>query len=697
MFDPEIVPRNLAGSSERIDEKALQHVKRIFDYYVQIRQFTRGGELINITEKWDRCYRVYRVIYSQNDHNYQGESQNVFPVLKRAVNVVESEASNALFGRDDYFSCEPQGRDLRNVDMSQRSYGVLKHYSDLCGWVDEYDKANKQCLIYGVTATESVISKREIKGVFRQMVEVPVTDPETGDPLIEEVPAGPPDPKTGQAPMVQQPVTRQELKIFKVDEALWEFRTECRDIYRLYIDHTLDNPEDGDLIYDDMIGAQELLIAADQNIYNRAAVMDMLEMRPSNLNSALLLVGRAWGGAPGDGKTFVDSSVVNNDQGSAKYNVKRYQGYFTPDEEQDGKPKRRSQYWIDIGEDKYVLRIQENPLIGAPKTFQMTNYDTMQGEFYTDGIIEPNIALQTQIDDKENQSLDGLSYNLNAPIEAVNATGITQSMIDSTRKKPNKVLHVKEKGSLNKLVVQIPLDHLNLELTRLNAAVDGSTGATSLAGGSPTGTQADRSGKALNLLQAQTRSQFSKYIRKFERRILEPSIQTNWNMMVQFDDSDIEIAVAGKDEQGKDTQILHTQSVAEIVGQFRVKVRAGSQYVKQKEILDGIMQFMSVTAIDDTFRRMIDRPELLKAIAKLMPYDMSSFVDPKNAINEMTTMIQQLQAALETAGVQNKTLSNEINRLTGVVKQTDRAAEAAPPVNNPQSKAAQSIAAGETA
>jgi len=653
LYDEALLSDDLSGS-KRVSHKAIEHVVDLFEKYRDMRRFRRGGKEIDLAREWDVRYRIYKGIYLQSDHSYDGEATVFNPVLRKSVNVIESEAGNALFGREDYFSVDARGNDADSIEMAREAFGTLKYYSDQEDFVYNFELAMKQALIYDSTWVETIYAKDKITGVYRQKVIEPVTDPESGDPLFDE---------SGV------PITRTNFKIRKIDEDKPTIKVEVRDIYRMYVNHLKDDPEGDDIIYRDEMTAQKLIEMRDRGVYNSSAVNKLLKMNP------------VYGERPtqdvdgtGDGKTFMDDIATSNDnKDSSSYEILRFQGLFTTENEETG-VKYRKQFWIDIGERSECLRCIVSPVIGGYKTFSGCNYDSMVGEFNSDSVISPYQDLQFQMNDKENQSLDGLTFNLNGPLEVLQASGIKQSDISQSRKQPNKVLMSKQMDSVRKITVDVPLSHLNNEQIRLENMMQSGTGATSLAGGSPTGTQVDRSGKALGTLLTQTRSQFSKFVRKFEKRMIEKSLQKSWDIIIQFFDDEILIPIQGSD--GVVTSKLQTPS--EIVGQFKINVSTGSQFLKEREYRDSILELLSVAGINDKFIETLDIVPMLQEIAMSLSPKLARFINPDNLVNKQSQMIQQLQQALENVGEQNKDLYEESKRLQGELKQTDRAAASIP-------------------
>jgi len=653
LYDEALLSDDLSGS-KRVSHKAIEHVVDLFEKYRDMRRFRRGGKEIDLAREWDVRYRIYKGIYLQSDHSYDGEATVFNPVLRKSVNVIESEAGNALFGREDYFSVDARGNDADSIEMAREAFGTLKYYSDQEDFVYNFELAMKQALIYDSTWVETIYAKDKITGVYRQKVIEPVTDPESGDPLFDE---------SGV------PITRTNFKIRKIDEDKPTIKVEVRDIYRMYVNHLKDDPEGDDIIYRDEMTAQKLIEMRDRGVYNSSAVNKLLKMNP------------VYGERPtqdvdgtGDGKTFMDDIATSNDnKDSSSYEILRFQGLFTTENEETG-VKYRKQFWIDIGERSECLRCIVSPVIGGYKTFSGCNYDSMVGEFNSDSVISPYQDLQFQMNDKENQSLDGLTFNLNGPLEVLQASGIKQSDISQSRKQPNKVLMSKQMDSVRKITVDVPLSHLNNEQIRLENMMQSGTGATSLAGGSPTGTQVDRSGKALGTLLTQTRSQFSKFVRKFEKRMIEKSLQKSWDIIIQFFDDEILIPIQGSD--GVVTSKLQTPS--EIVGQFKINVSTGSQFLKEREYRDSILELLSVAGINDKFIETLDIVPMLQEIAMSLSPKLARFINPDNLVNKQSQMIKQLRQALENVGEQNKDLYEEAKRLQGELKQTDRAAASIP-------------------
>jgi hypothetical protein len=652
LYDAALIPDDMA-SNARIAKKAIDHVVDTYDKYKDMRNFMRGGRQVYLADEWDKRYRIYKAYYLQEDHSYQGTAKVFNPELRKAVNTIEAEASNALFGRADYFSVEAHGSSQENVDMAREAFGTIKYFSDMESYVYNYELAMKQALIYDSTWVETVYDKNKITGAYRRKVITPVVDPESGDALIGED---------------GQPVTRTEFKIVKIDEDKPTVKIEVRDIYRMYVNHMSDDPEKEDIVYRDSMSPQKLIELSERGVYNKAAVGRVLKSNP--------IYGQRAGDdvdESGEGKTVIDDMTsTTKDDTATYYEVMRFQGLFTTENE-DGSVKFRQQYWIDVGERNECLRCIVSPVIGGYKTFSGCNYDNMVGEFNSDSVISPYQDLQFQMNDKENQSLDGLTFNLNGPVEVLHGSGVKASDLIMARKQPNKVLFTKVKDSIRKITVDVPLNHLNNEQIRLQSMIQSGTGATSLAAGAPTGTQADRSGKAIGQLLGQTRSQFSKFVRKFEKRMVERSLQKMWDITIQFFDDEILIPIQ---QDGEVTSTM--QNPAEIVGQFNINVSTGSQFLKEREYRDSLLELLSIAGINDKFIETLDVVPMFKEIAKSLSPKMEKFINPDNLINKQSQMIQQLQQALEQMGEQNKDLFAEAKRLQGVVKQTDRAQESTP-------------------
>ena len=671
LIDPEYVPPNIAGKSEELDRLARTKVLRRFQDYQQMRNITAGGKVTNLKRRWDELYKLYMSVRDESAHNYLGQAQIFVPVTRRAVNIIESEASNALFGRDDYFSVEASMGDLvQQMDMTDHAYNVLKHYSDTEDYISPFELALKQNLIYGATATRVTFKVAHLENIQRTVEMVPITDEITKQPLVDEE---------------GKPKTRTIFNMQRVVTELKRPKVEAIDIYKLFINPVINNPEDDDIVYQNMMSRTKLLEYADTGVYDKKAVYDLLKQAPSQFADQTQT-------NDGMGKASL-IQLVTQDRESNKYEILQYEGWFVPDPKSPNPddPPRPRQFFIDIGNRNIVLRCQENPLIGQYKTFSLCNYDSMIGEFYTDGVIDPIKGIQYEINDKENQSIDAVSFDLNAPFEVVRSAGLTDVDIMQVYNVPHKALFVRERDSIRKIQAPVNVSHLSMEVTRLLGYVDNVTGSTSLAAGAPTGTQADRSGKALGLLQNQTRSQFSRLIRKFERMILEKTLQKCWKMIMQYSDEDIAMKI--EDEDGnKINQLL---SPAEIIGEYTVKVSGGSEYLKESEMRDSMLQFMSVLGMNDVFMSQIDPVPLLKSIAEASPYDMSGFINPNNLYQKQKTQIDQLTQAVQQSTDQLKIYGNEIVRLQGALKQTQKANDANAPVTSPMSKTQGASSAGQ--
>jgi hypothetical protein len=653
LFDPEITPPNLA-SNKKLAKKALDYVMERFRMYKNMRDITQGGKTYRLEDRWDELYRLYMMIRNDNDHNYIGEAQVFMPIARKALNIVESESSNALFSREDYFSMIGVGGVMERQEMANIAFEVLKYYSDQNAYNSEFELILKQCLIYGVTASEACYYKKVTSHLTRDVIERPVIDAATGEPLIN---------------MDGTPVIDRKKRAYKVDVEEHCPHVKVRDIYRVYVNLLNPDPETDDIIYRDTMTANELLEHVEYGKYDKEAVKRLLSKQPTIYNDEYTETG--------NGKTYISS--INQDPSVLGYEVIRFQGLFTI-EDDSREVLVKKQFWIDIGEQTEVLRLQESPLITQEKTFSFCNYDTMVNEFCTDGVIDPIKGINYEINDKENQSLDGITYDLNAPYEVVKTSGLDDSDIEDIQITPHKPLWVKERNSVAKLTNPINLSHLNTDLARLNNFAEGVTGSTSLAAGSPTGTQADRSGKALGILQSQAKSQFSRFIRKFERNMIERTLQKIWDMIMQFNDEEIVVKVVGPSNKVN----IFPQKVDDIVGRYMIKVSGGSQYIKEKELRESIMEFMSVASMNDVFFKLLDPLLALTDIAKASPYDMSKYVNPDNLISQLQNQIEQLTQAAQVTNQQMEVYGKEMERLQNELKQTDRSNMVSPPIRPPK-------------
>ena len=657
LYDDELVSKDLSGNI-KIALKAKDHVMEVFERYRDAREFRRGGRYIDIARNWDRYYRFYKCIYIPADHSYHGTSQAFIPELRKAVNTIESELSNALFSRDDYFSVDSSGHTQNSIDMSREAYSTMKYFSNQESYVDHYELAVKQLLIYGLTAVETIYDKTKITGPYGTKIETPLTDPATGEPLI--------DPETGQ------PLTDSEYRIIDVDEDKPTVKIEVRDIYRLYINHLTNDPASDDIVYRDLMSTQKLLELAERGVYNKSAVRELLKNNPTYGSTPTQDIDSS-----GEGRTLLEefrNRGGGDHESLDSYEVLRFQGRFTVKDETSGKVLKEN-FWIDIGERHHVLRVIKSPLIGGNgKTFSLTNLDNLNEEFYGDSILSPFIDLNVAINDFSNQSIDSATYSLNAPLFVPNSSRIKASDLIQSRKQHNRIIYTNSPDRITKLEVNPPLQHLNYEMTRLQNSISSGTGATSLASGSPTGTQVDRSGKAVDALLNQSRSQFSRYLRKIERNLITPSLQKVWDVLLQFVDDEYLIDVSNDDG----TYSSKSQSPAEIVGRYRIRVDGGSQFIKERQSRDQILVLLSIAGISDNFMQQLDSTGMLREIANSLSPKLARFINPENLINQQSQLIQQLQQALEAVGNQNADLFAESKRLEGELKQTDRSNRVSP-------------------
>jgi len=311
----------------------------------------------------------------------------------------------------------------------------------------------------------------------------------------------------------------------------------------------------------------------------------------------------------------------------------------------------------------------------------------MYGESYVDGVIDDGTAsIQYEVNDKENQSLDAVSFNLNAPWLKSRRSKIKSSEINVARKRANYVIETNDMEGLKKTSEKVDVGHISNEITRLINYSDSATGATNVLSGQPTGTSADRSGKSLGILAQGGKSQFSKFIRKYERKFMSPLLSLAWDMNYQFSDERITITeeIVGADE--KKENVISQMSVAEVVSDLFISVTAGSEYLKNKEMVNSILQFISITNVREEWAMSLDSTPMLTEIARSMPYDMSAYVNPDSAMAKLLGQNREIQQLLQQYQGALKSQNDEATRLQNELKQTDRSNMANPsPVDKIQS------------
>lgn len=649
LYDEQLITKNICNE-DGIAVKAIDKVTSLYTKYKNDRVFTQGDAQVDIVNKWNENYKIYKLIRDPNAHNYKTGIAEVFiPLARKHVNMIESEASNALFTRDDYFSTYGVGDKRENQEDAVKAYKIIKSYSDTEEYVPEFELAVKQCLIYGFTCGEIVYVKEEYDHLRKVIVEVPQIAND-GSPMVIDV--------NGK----QIPQMRKEIKVVSEHLIISRPRIETRDVYRLFINHNSNNPLNEDIIYRDSISAQRLLMLADQGVYDSNAVQETIKSA-----STFDKTDTETSNPP----TFLDSMKVKGDEINNRYEVLRFYGLFETGNKNN---RRQEQYIIDIAERKHVLRVIKNPFYSQYKPFVECTYDTMLNEAYVDGIIDVEKSLQYEINDKENQSLDAVSFQLNSPWLKSKRSKIKNTEIAISRRRPNYIIETNEMDGLRKIEEPVNVAHISSEIQRLVNFADTSTGAVSILSGVPTGTQADRSGKSLGILASGGKSQFSKFIRKFERRFMTKSLSICWKMIQQFSNDIVPIEFVDSDNNKK----FLNQSVAEVAGEFNIKVSAGSEYIKEQERLQSMMNLVAIANSNDAFMYAVNMPLLMKDIAKAMPYDMSNYIDPENVYAQQKQQIDQLSKMLQMFQEQAKGMGAEIQRLDGVVKQTDKANQANP-------------------
>jgi hypothetical protein len=654
VYIKDTIPPNLAGKSKKIDDKAVETVTNVFEKWLNARDLTIGGENINVKESLDELYRLYKNIYRKEDHNYNGRAEIFIPLARKAVNVSYANLNKAIFSNEDYFKIDVSLEETtKKRRMSKITKDILKYYNDKEDWIYQFKLAAKQSAIYGPTVVETIFEKQEYEQIYR--FEKPLLDKMSGEPLFTEI-------ETEQGPIVK-PLTTIEMKKQKV--VIDRPKIEVRDIYRFYCNPMLNDPTEDDIIYRDEMSAQKLLKLAEQGVYAKGAVDDLLNTSGTFARSS----GLATDDVDGDGKSFVDEVSNADDKSSRKYEVLRFQGLFTVESE-DKTIKLHKQFWIDLGERCHVLRIIENPLVNQDKTFSCSTYDRTAFEFYSDSAISPIKDMIYEVNDKENQSLDAVSEQINAPFMVSKKTGINNIEWKKAKHIPKYPIVYNDGGQVAQLPLRYDVTHIRAEITALNEYIEIGSGAVPIVQGRATGTQADRSGKALNEIKIEALEHFTDCISAFENTLIKKAIQKAWNMILLFGTDELIL----EDIEGNP----YKQNVKEVVGSVNVIVNNGSQYVQQGMIKNQMLEFLSICSINDQFMAAIDIPKLVEYIAVLSPHNIERFVNPDSIYAKQQEQIKQLLDVLQQIQGATVQQQKEIKRLSGELAQTDRAAAATP-------------------
>jgi len=649
-FDPRVVAPNEAGNV-KVNTLALKKVEDVFTRFENMRIYTKGGESYDLIYRLDKLFRMYSLIRRSSDHSYKGNAKIFMPIARKAVNTTESSVTGALLGRDEYFSVEIEDiNDAIRKEMSDKAFQVLMSYSNDEKIPSQLRLAIKQCLIYGYTVVETVFSKEEFTQMFRKIEDKPVLAKDGSPAFVQMIG----DPNT----MVPVPPTRT-TKFIEQRIVMEKPRIEARDIYKMYFNLFINDPEQDDIIYLDGMSAQDLLIAAEQGIYNKEAVKKLIQGQGTYNSSSR------------DGSDRSETYIGNNsdDKGVTRlFSIKRFQGLFSS-EDQSGGDTIHYQYFIDIGEDREVLQVRKNRLISQSKTFSFATWDIMLNEFCSDGVIDPIMAINLEINDKENQSLDAVTFQNLSPWLKDRKSNIKPSDVALATRKAHHMIETNSMDGLKKMQVASDVTHVNLEIERLTTTANKMAGSMNTASGSPSGTSADRSGKALQTLISRGDAQNSSFIIQFEKTLMQPALQKMWDMIVLFSNDEKVIDVMVNDKKTGEKKKIN---VIEIGGRGIIKVSGGSHALKERQIRDEILEFVSILQSNDKFMEMADVVPILQDLARFSNQDMSKYVNPENLYNKLMGMINQLQGVLGQQGSTMETMNTEISRLRGELSQTAR-------------------------
>lgn len=266
------------------------------------------------------------------------------------------------------------------------------------------------------------------------------------------------------------------------------------------------------------------------------------------------------------------------------------------------------EYWEDervvtIADRRWILRDTPNPFFHKRKPFVRVVYSPDEFKFYGIGVIEPNEALQLELNTKINQRIDNVNLVLNVMFQ------MERGAVDDLRQlqsRPGGFIVVNEMGKLAPIEIPDVTQSAYQEIMRLKASIQETSGVTEYIRGTP-GTKRETATEVeTKTTQGNTRFDFHfKLMAEMGiKKIAEFTIQ----LLQQFMTETRCIRIVG--ERGYN---FVTVSPDDIAGNFDLQVAIDPIQINKREKKEAIIELKQVLAQDPTVNQMALTRKVIEA------------------------------------------------------------------------------------
>ena len=471
---------NLSPKNEKEHAAILGWTQQAFD--------AAQGARRELEDKWQRWYKLYRSHVPQDAADWR--SRLFIPEVFTTIETILPR----LVAQLPRFTVNPVGPE--DVEPAKVMEFLLNHSAEQSGLYVELVECYKDALMYGTGIMkvrmsgddEFVGTKYEERPVYQDLMEeVPVIDPDTGQPLLDL--EGNPVTEQRSMGQIQTGTERVPVKYFTYEGPICE----SIDIFNFWV-----APES-----DDIDSARYVI----HRVYKELGEVKRL-IKEGIYN---------WPGAEQNFEALANDSESDPhlerlraiEMGGAGYDSTRKQcevlEFWTDDNRVITVVNRRA-----------VVRVQENPFTHGQKPFIRFVDHIMPHEFYGVGEIEVLEGPQDLINKIQNQRTDEVTLKLNKPF-----IGNPDLLVDlrDLAMRPGAFIRTKSDARPDEILSEVQFGDVNssayMEVDALQRIVERATGVSSLQQGLPSDAE-NQTATGASILQEMGSSRFG-----FKTRVIE--------------------------------------------------------------------------------------------------------------------------------------------------------------------------------
>lgn len=346
------------------------------------------AERANLERRWLRFYRLYRSV--STDRSYKGRANLFVPKTYSTLRKVLPRLAQRLFGEDNWFAMQP--RDPSDKNRVEACEALLLSQQRRRGFKPVVKRGLKSCGLYG-TMVGKLLWEKWTRNVKRR--------------VVNQLPAA------GGARTVPQVSFVDDV------ETVFEGPTyRGVDLFNVYLHPlTADRIEELDAVIERVERTEaELRAMAALGIYVN---VDDFCRGAGSINTGRIMEREATAGL---------GIVGSIQKAHKKFAIHEYWGRFSlPSTKPDGTmAMEECECVIAIGEQRSVLRVQRNPFWHGRKPYVMARWDSIDGEIYGIGAVEPLAKLQLEVNDTRNQTMDARTFALNPVLVTSDSSGLKE-------------------------------------------------------------------------------------------------------------------------------------------------------------------------------------------------------------------------------------------------------------------------------